>query len=158
MSSIVAGYSHVCMVPIGNQPVYHVNRSIFTCLSRSTSMEQPILWGLGWSTTWCGGWWRWTRPVSSVTCTRIRWLASYLTTVEHLAQNGQHYRPHCCWSATRCSNHATAHNVYAELRSQSMVIMEYLFATAQDDIHATIKWTRFGVVVCVHTTIYENPA
>jgi len=36
--------------------------------------------------------------------------------------------------------------VYAELRSQSMVIMDYLVATAQDDIHATIKSTRFCVV------------
>jgi len=36
--------------------------------------------------------------------------------------------------------------VYAELRSQSMVIMDYLVATGQDDIHATIKSTRFCVV------------
>jgi len=38
------------------------------------------------------------------------------------------------------------HNVYAELKSQSMIIMDYLVATAQDDIHATIKSTRFCVV------------
>jgi len=36
--------------------------------------------------------------------------------------------------------------VYAELSSQSMVIMGYLVATAQYDIHATIKSTRFCVV------------
>jgi len=36
--------------------------------------------------------------------------------------------------------------VYAELRSQSMVIMDYLVATAQDDIQATIKSTRYCVV------------
>jgi len=36
--------------------------------------------------------------------------------------------------------------VYAELRSQSMATMDYLVATAQDDIHATIKSTRYCVV------------
>jgi len=36
--------------------------------------------------------------------------------------------------------------VYVELRSQSMVIMDYLVAPAQDDIHATIKSTRYCVV------------
>jgi len=33
--------------------------------------------------------------------------------------------------------------VYAKLRSQSMAIMDYLVASAQDDIYATIKSTRF---------------
>jgi len=37
-------------------------------------------------------------------------------------------------------------NVYAELRSQSMVVMDYLVAMAQDDIHATIESTRYCVV------------
>jgi len=36
-------------------------------------------------------------------------MASYVTTVEHWAKNGQRYRPHCYWSATRCSNRATTH-------------------------------------------------
>jgi len=37
-------------------------------------------------------------------------------------------------------------HTYAKLRAQSMVIMDYLVATAQDDIIATIKSTRFCVV------------
>jgi len=37
-------------------------------------------------------------------------------------------------------------HVDAELRSLSMVIMDYLVATAQDDINTTIKSTRFRVV------------
>jgi len=108
-----------------------------------------MLWISGWSTTWCDGWWHGTHPVSSVTCTRIRWLASYVTTVEHWAQNGQHYiRGGCtlllvCDSVLQLCDHTYVH---AELRSQSMVIMDYLIATAQDDIHATIKSTRYCVV------------
>jgi len=42
--------------------------------------------------------------------------------------------------------------VYTELRSQSMVIMDYLVATAQDDFHATIKSTRFWVVQLTYAT------
>jgi len=37
-------------------------------------------------------------------------------------------------------------NVYTELRSQSMVIRNYLFATAHDDNNATIKSTRYCVM------------
>jgi len=36
--------------------------------------------------------------------------------------------------------------VYAELRSQSMAIMDYLVATAQDDVHAPIESMRYCVV------------
>jgi len=48
-----------------------------------------------------------------------------------------------CDSVLQSCDHT---NVHAELRSQSMVIMDYLVATAQDDIHATIKSTRYCVV------------
>jgi len=84
---------------------------------------------------------------------RARYLASrapgpgdwlHTLPLSSIGQNGQRYRPHCvCDSVLQSCDHTY---VYAELRSQSIVIMDYLVAMAQDDIHATIKSTRYCVV------------
>jgi len=70
------------------------------------------------------------------------WL--HVTTVEHWTQNGLlSALLLVCDSVLQSCDHT---DVYAELRSQSMAIMDCFIATAQDDIHATIKSTRFCVV------------
>jgi len=72
------------------------------------------------------------------------------TTVEHWAQNGQRYRPHCCWSATRCSNRATTRMCMRNcMLSQSIVIMAGTILSPRLRTTFTTQSIQRDIVSCI---------